>query len=109
MAISVSSPNSTALLEAIKKSIREGRVTTWEYSNGYFTHTPPQWRGRAFLRPSTYGGELLLNIIRPTGTSISTEVYAVYHGRFIEMLLAHFDNLFDSVQASAMVATGDLV
>jgi len=34
------------------------------------------------------------------------EAYAVYHGRFIEMLLAHFDEGFSEAFATAQ-ATGD--
>ena len=31
---------------------------------------------------------------------MSTVIYGVYHGRFIEMLLNHFDNRFTTVQAT---------
>jgi hypothetical protein len=36
-------------------------------------------------------------------------VYAVYHGRFIEMLLAHFDEQMSGAAATAMPTTADVV
>lgn len=32
---------------------------------------------------------------------MSVETYAVYHGRFSEMLLAHFDDEFSNVYSTA--------
>jgi hypothetical protein len=52
---------------------------------------------------------LVFNIIKPQNAKITKEVYGVYHGRFIEMLLVHFDNSFTTAEASAAVAVGDLV
>jgi hypothetical protein len=52
---------------------------------------------------------LVFNILNPRGVAITKEVYGVYHGRFIEMLLVHFDNSFMNADASAAVAAGDQV
>jgi len=110
MAIRVTTAQPSAMLAAIKKAITERRVDTWSYdSDGDFTHTPPQWAKKAWLRPSIQAGALVLNILNPKGVTISKEVYAVFHGRFIEMLLAHFDTIFSDAQASAAVAVGDSV
>jgi hypothetical protein len=109
MAITVTTPGPQALLAAILKAITERHVETWSYKDGYFTHTPDQWRHRAFLKPITTGTSLVLNIVRPQGENISSEVYAVYHGRFIEMILAHFEAMFDTARATAAVSQGDLV
>jgi hypothetical protein len=109
MAITAMTDNPRALLEAVIKAIREGHIDTWQYKEGYFTHSPAQWRFKAFLKPSTDARVLMLNIVRPANGNVSSEVYAVYHGRFIEMLLAHFDRLFDSALASAMAVEADIV
>ncbi len=109
MAIVVTTSDPRLLLEAIKKGTKDRRIETWEYNDGYFTHSPAQWRAQAFFRPNITGEGLVLNIIRPKDRNVSSEVYAVYHGRFIEMLLAHFDRMFDFSRASALASTGDLV
>lgn len=110
MALRVGTSQPSSLLAAIKKAIDEKRVETWSYdSDGDFTHTPPQWFRKAWLRPKVEYGALVFNIIKPQNSSISKEVYGVYHGRFIEMLLVHFDSSFTTAEASAAVAVGDLV
>lgn len=109
MAITVTSSAPQALLAAILKAIKDGHVDTWQFKDGYFTHSPSQWRGKAWLKPSIANGTLALNIVHSQDQNVSTEAYAVYHGRFIEMLLAHFDKMFDSARSSAMPAPGDAV
>jgi hypothetical protein len=109
MGITVATADPRGLLEAIKLSIKEGHIETWQYKDGYFTHTPEQWRYKAFLKPTIGAQALTLNIVRPKDGNVSSEAYAIYHGRFIEMLLAHFDGIFVSTTASAMVMSGDLV
>jgi hypothetical protein len=51
----------------------------------------------------------VLNILHPQGQAISKEVYAVYHGRFIEAMLAHCDQLFSLGQTSALPMGADKV
>ena len=95
MAVNVSTPNPSALLARIKAAIRDNSVETWSVDNdGDFTHTPVQWRNHLWLRPLAGNGSLAFNVIKAQGKSVTKEDYAVYHGRFIEMLLAHFDGEF---------------
>lgn len=110
MSIRVTTSQPGALLAAIKKAIDDRRVETWSYdSDGDFTHTPPQWARKAWLRPRVEIGALVLSIINPQGVTLTKEVYGVYHGRFIEMLLAHFDNMFTNAEASTAVVAGNRV
>jgi hypothetical protein len=110
MAIRVSTSDPTSLLAAIKKAIDAKHVDTWSHdSDGDFTHTPSQWSRKAWLRPKIQPGTLVLNILGPKGVKLSKEIYGVYHGRFIEMLLAHFDDKFTVADASAALAVGDMV
>jgi hypothetical protein len=99
------------LLSTFKKAIDDGHVDTWSYDkDGDFTHTPPQWNKLAWLRPSVVDGEkLIFKIIRPQNSTVSTEVYAVYHGRFIESMLAHCNQLFTDARATATADSGDLI
>ena len=101
MAIHVTTVNSQGLLDVIYAAIDNGHIETWIYdADGDFSHDTPdeQWIGEAWLHPEVSPGVLDLNIIPPQ-QGLSKEAYAIYHGRFIEMLLAHFDD--DFVQAIA--------
>jgi hypothetical protein len=89
------------LLQAIKSSIDKNRIETWAYDKeGDLTHTAAQWRQKAWLRPSIKNNSLTLNIIWPKGQLRPQEVYAIYHGRFIEMVIAHFPALISSGEAT---------
>jgi hypothetical protein len=107
--ITFSAASPQQLLSSLRDAIRKRQITTWSEENGYFTHTPAQWAGKAWLQPSVQGGELRFAIIKSTGSNVTTEVYAVYHGRFIETMLAHFDRQFSSGFASAMPTAADRV
>ena len=110
MAVRVITPSPQALLAALKKAIDEKKVETWKYdSQGDFTHTPQQWTLKCWLRPHVEAGALVFTTIPPKNTALSREIYGIYHGRFIEMLLAHFDQQFSQVGATALAAVGDLV
>lgn len=103
------SNNPHQLLASLKLAICESHITTWAEINGYFTHTPYQWARKAWFRPSIQGNELRFAIIRPQGGVINREVYAVYHGRFVETMLAHFDYQFNSGYATALAQEPDQV
>jgi hypothetical protein len=112
MAVRLFTDDSGKLLAAIEKLINEGHIATWSYdSAGDFTHTAAggQWKNKAWLRPKILGDRLLLNIVRPKKRSIDREVYAIYHGRFIEMAIAHVPKLFGVGAATPWPTKGDLV
>ena len=87
-----------------------GEIRTWSHDkDGDFTHVPEQWNQRAWLRPHAKEEQLVFNIFPPANTAMSKTVYAVYHGRFVEMLLTHFDNMFNRAVASSLPTEGDRV
>jgi len=108
MAVIAIATKPAELLAAIKKQIADKRIETWADENNFFTHSPPQWNRKAWFKPSTGPGTLTFFTVPPKGRSVSAEVYAVYHGRLIEMLLAHFDKSFSQANATAMPVTGDI-
>ena len=92
-----------SLLDAIVESIDDGAVEQWIYDeDGDFTHSAKQWNQKAWLRPTLEDGNLIFGIITPSGESISSELYAIYHGRFLEMLLSHHDDLFSSAEVTSI-------
>jgi hypothetical protein len=110
MAVIVKTENPSSLLTAIKKAIADGDIQTWSYdADGDFTHTAEQWIRRAWFRPSIHDDRLVFNMIPPRTRNISRVVYGVYHGRFIEMLLNHFDKRFTDVSATALPTRADRI
>jgi hypothetical protein len=108
--VKVFATNPQELLATVRNAIADGEITTWQVtSQGSFTHTPPQWKNQAWFRPSIHDKSIIFNIIRPKGRNVSKEVYAVYHGRFSEMLLAHFDAELDVIRLTSLAAEGDIV
>lgn len=111
MAVYFKSDNPQGLLNSFKKAINDNDIVTWAEKDGYFTHTTStnQWKDRAFFLPQIKDGYLIMNLIKPKNGKISTDVYAIYHGRIIESLLTHFDQKFSNAYATALPVSGDLV
>jgi hypothetical protein len=110
MAIYFETKTPKKLLAAYKKAVDDGHVDTWSYDqDGDFTHTAEQWSNKAWLRPKIQEGTaLVFYILKPQETELSTIVYAIYHGRFIESMLSHCDKLFEFGRASSMPDDGDV-
>lgn len=110
MALYFSSSDPAALLEMFKGYINSGRVKTWSVDDdGDFTHTARQWERLAWFCPKIELGRLALYILNPRNHPISTATYAIYHGRFIESMLVHCDELFSEAHASAFPEGDDTV
>jgi len=110
MAVRVFCRNPTGLLQQIKDAIRTGSIQTWQVDqDGDFTHSPEQWKNLAWFRPVIQPEKIVFKILARTGVVMSKSTYAVYHGRFIEMLLTHFDEEFSRATATALPADGDIV
>jgi hypothetical protein len=109
VAVFVPTAKPRALLAAIKEAIDKKKIDTWEYDqDGDFTHKPDQWYKQAWLKPHVQQGLLLFGLIGKKDVAMSTTIYGVYHGRFIEMLLTHFDKDFDTASATSQADTVDV-
>jgi hypothetical protein len=110
MALYFLSNTPNKLLTSLKKAIDEKHITTWSYDkDGDFTHTAEQWKNKAWLRPEVRSDRLAFIIIKPQKAKLSKEVYAIYHGRFLESMLAHFDTIFTRGTATALATEEDRV
>jgi hypothetical protein len=112
MALIIKTNTPSGLLTEIKKAIDAKKIDTWSYdSDGDFTHTPDQWRHKAWFRvvPTQNVNELQFGIVGQQKVNTTTVIYAVYHGRFAEMLLSHFDSDFTEVKATAMPTSADSI
>jgi len=91
--VTIQSTDPNTLLRVIKQGIDDGKIDTWKYDeDGDFTHSVPQWKNQAWLRPTVQGGALELSLLGRTNTPTTDAVYGIYHGRFIEMVLTHFSS-----------------
>lgn len=98
------------LLGIYTSEIDEGHVDTWiRNKDGNFTHKPPQWINAAWLCPVIEPDRLVFNIVNTPGRPITKYVYAVYHGRFMESMLAHCDLWFDDAYATGLAQYPDLI
>lgn len=108
MAIIVKTQTPDDLLKKIKNAIDEGTVRSWSYDkDGDFTHDSEQWTKKAWLRPKSYSSELRFGILGQKEIKLSRQIYGLYHGRFIDMLLTHFDSEFNMATASALKTEPD--
>jgi hypothetical protein len=104
MAVIITNGDHDKLLTAIKMAIDTDKIKTWTYDNdGDFTHTASQWIKKAWFRPrNSEGTDVIFSMIGTKNMKITKTIYGVYHGRFIEMLLTHFDDMFTNVRATAL-------
>lgn len=104
MALIIKTSNPSKLLSEIKKAIDAKKIRTWSYdSDGDFTHNPEQWENKAWLRVKRKSsGELAFGILGQKDINTNKLIYAVYHGRFAEMLLIHFDTEFTEIKATSL-------
>lgn len=111
MAIHFETATPKRLLATYRKAIDDGHVQTWIYdSDGDFTHTADQWIKKAWLRPRILErSELTMYILCPRETELSSVLYAIYHGRFVETMLSHCDSLFTAIRVSSLPEEEDIV
>jgi hypothetical protein len=99
------------LLNDFKSKIKQGHIVTWSYDANHdvFIHETPQWRNKAYLRPVIEIGGLRFNLLGHRGVPTTQEVYAIYHGRFIESMIAHCHDLFTTSSATAKPTNTDVL
>lgn len=112
MAIFVKTNTPGMLVENIKKKIDEHKIETWSVdSDNDFTHNVDQWRNRAWIRYKIEreSGRVVFFVICRRDVNMTIVEYAVYHGRFVEMLLTHFDKECDAIEVSPLATSYDSV
>ena len=110
MAIFVKTTTPSLLIENIKKKIDEHMIDTWSVdSDGDYTHNTDQWRYRAWIRHRIEPCRVVFYVICRNNSNMSVVEYAVYHGRFVEMLLTHFDKECDEIEVTPLATSYDSV
>ena len=110
MALNFETSDPGKLLAAFKAAIDVKQVVTWSYDkDGDFTHTPDQWKGRAWMRPSILSGRLVMNFLGNRTEVTKWDVFGVFHGRFVESMATHCNSLFSGVQMPAKPTNSDMI
>ena len=108
MAVYANTTDPQGLVDKIKDYINKGKIDTWKYdSDGDLTHSATQWNKKAWLRPKIEEDRVVFGLLGNTNDVMTKELYAIYHGRFIEMLLAHFDEFVTLIWASSQKTSYD--
>lgn len=110
MAVFVKARSPQLLWRKIREGIEDNEVRTWMIdSDGDITHDVDQWRFDAWLRPFFTEDEIIFGIISRKDVDMTKTVYGVFHGRFAEMLLTHFDNYITDIRLSSMPTKYDSI
>lgn len=100
--------NSDTLLCKINDAIDSNQISTWGYDDdGDYTAIPQQWNREAWMHPIIVDKKTIkFGIVQRRDASLTQNVYAVYHGRFAEMLLMHFDRYISNIEISSLLIEG---
>jgi hypothetical protein len=110
MAVRAFTDHPETLLSSVKRGIAEGRVRGWKIDDdGDFTLISENFSNQAWMRPRVLPDRLLFNIVGKKSGEMSTQLYAVYHARLVQMLLTYFDTMLKSASATALPTSGDQV
>lgn len=104
MSITVYTRTPRKLIRLIKEGIESGNISTWTMDDdGDFTHSPTQWKNKGWMTVAQYipSESVTFGIIGRKYSEVTPSEYAVYHGRFAEMLLSHFEALISDIHISA--------
>ena len=108
MAISFLTDDPVKLLKDLRRTIDKGEIVTWSYdSDGDFTHTPDQWKYRAWLRPTEDSDRLRFNIVASKSYPLSWTIYSVYHGRFMETMIRHCRDIYTIARSQSKPTDND--
>ncbi len=95
------SSNARFFIKKLNEKLQREEIQTWSQDDdGDYTHTPLQWHNKAWMRAHVSSEYIIFGIVSSRKHALTKELYAVYHGRFAEMLLAHFDEHIESLEIS---------
>lgn len=110
MSIYVRSSNPQKLVNDINEKIENSSINTWSVDkDGDYTHTAQQWQFHAWIHPIIEPERVVFAIWGRVKENLSVVDYAVYHGRFVEMLLSHFDQQCTKIEVSSLASGYDNV
>lgn len=96
------------ILTDIRQKIDDCIIRTWDYDDdGDFTQKNTQWANDAWMTVYDENqGVVKVGIIGKLEEKMSKQLYAIYHGRFAEMLLAYYDESMMQIEITSMKENG---
>lgn len=104
MTIIIHTKNVQGLYNSINQKINSGELRTWEIKKDsnkdvLYNHSPEQWSDKVLLKPTNHPDGLQLKINWWKNSSEPDEQTKGYIlGRFTEILMVHFRDLFNKVE-----------
>lgn len=99
-----------AFFERLNNSARPEVCLNWSVdSDGDFTYGVAQWGRKAWFRVRPVlerENKIEFGIIASKKFTMSKGLYAVYHGRFAEMLLCCADDMIEEIHISSLLRKG---
>lgn len=110
MAIIIGTAQPDLLLKKVKQAIITSEIKNWlkHEKKDLFSYSTGPYALKAWFIGRVHPGELHFDIIFPMKCSKKKEYYAIYHGRMIGMILAHFDEDIDHIGANVVKEGGYL-
>ena len=92
------------LVEKIIEKIDSHIISTWSYDDEFdFTHETGQWRNHAWISKKIAEKNLItFGIIGRRDEPMTKTKYSIFHARFAEMLLTHFDDEIEEIRLTSM-------
>ena len=98
------------LVSDIRQKINEGIITSWETDpDGDFTQKSEKWKYRAWFHPYIEEQRVVFAIWGRKQYDLTIEEYAAYHGKFVRMVLTHFDKQVDSMEITPLATNYDSI
>ena len=100
MAIIITTKYPQTVCDLFAQDVNYRNITTWIVdADGDFTIANPKWTNKAWMRPIIphEGNTLVFGFVSSRKHDITKGLYGIYHGRLVATLIAHYDNLIDSV------------
>lgn len=110
MSIYVKCKNPRQLINDINETIGNSGIETWSVDkDGDYTHTAEQWKNHAWIHPIVETDRVVFAIWGRVNENLNVIDYAIYHGRFVEMLLVHFDHQCESIEVTSLATAYDRI
>lgn len=101
MAVILKTNRPAWIIEQLHKRIDEHVIDTWTYDeDGDFTHTG-QWQNKAWMCVHIENQRLYFYIIGRKSVDMTLMDYAVFHGRFVELILNQFPEEIKTMMVTA--------
>ncbi len=103
MKIIVHTQNAETLFNSIRSKIEKKELKTWEIKKNtkdeiLYNHTPEQWSNAVLIKPLSHEKGLEMKVLWWDDNEPNEAIKGYVLGRFTEILMVHFRQLFDVLE-----------